>query len=386
VRDKRRRPRIAAFVVANSVLLLFLTRLRSLHALEQTRSRCFWKRWLGQRIPSADTTGRVLTQVSLDDLREVLYRLYHCSRRNKVLRLPTSAMGTLILDGHESTASYRRHCSGCLSRRIKTAVGERVQYYHRHVTAQLQWGTRTFLLDVEPQCAGEGEVAAAQRLFLRVVARLPRAFQVVLVDGLYAQAPFFHTVLSRGKDVVAVLKDERRDLLQDARGLFAHIPPRREKDGRTERLCWDEDGFTSWTDLKRPVRVVRSLETTVRRRQIDKAEEELTSDWFWVTTLSPHQASTATVIALGHQRWAIENQGFNELTQDWHADHVFRHDPNAILAFWLLALVAYNIFHAFVDRQIRPARRRGLTCLHWARQLAADLYQDLPVLPWAIPP
>jgi hypothetical protein len=337
-------------------------------------------------MPSADTMGRVLTQVPLEDLREVLYRLYQGSRRNKVLRLPASALGTLILDGHESTASYRRHCSGCLSRRIKTAVGERVQYYHRHVTAQLQWGTRTFLLDVEPQCAGEGEVAAAQRLFLRVVARLPRAFQVVLVDGLYAQAPFFHTVLSRGKDVVAVLKDERRDLLQDARGLFAHIPPRRETDGRTERLCWDEDGFTSWTDLKRPVRVVRSLETTVRCRQIDKVEEELTSDWFWVTTLSPYQAPTATVIALGHQRWAIENQCFNELTQDWHADHVFRHDPNAILAFWLLALVAYNIFHAFVDRQIRPARRRGLTCLHWARLLAADLYQDLPVQPWAIPP
>jgi hypothetical protein len=368
------------------VLLLFLIRLRSLHALEQTRSGSFWRRWLREPAPSADTLGRVLAQMPLDDLREVLYGLYHRVRRSKVLGLPAGARGTLILDGHESSASYRRHCRGCLSRRITTAAGERIQYYHRQVAAQLQWGSRAFLLDVEPQQAGEDEVAAARRLFVRVVKRLPRAFQVVLVDGLYARAPFFHTVISQGKDVVAVLKDERRELLQDARGLFTRLPPRRETEGRTERLCWDEDGFTSWADLKRPVRVVRSLETTVHRRQADKVEETHTSDWFWVTTLSPHLASTAAVIALGHQRWAIENQGFNELTQDWHADHVFRHDPNAILAFWLLALLAYNLFHAFVNRQIRPARRRGFTCLHWARRLAADLYQDLPVRPWAIPP
>lgn len=386
VRDGRRRPRITTFVVVNSVLLLFLVRMRSLHALEQTRPDCFWQHWLRGPKPSADTVGRVMAQVWLDDLRDVLYGLYHRVRRSKVLARPASAWATLILDGHESSASYRRHCSGCLSRRITTATGVRTQYFHRHVTAQLQWGARAFPLDVEPQRAREDEVAAAQRLFLRVVERLPRAFQVVLADGLYARAPFVHTVLSRGKDVVIVLKDERRELLQDARGLFASLPPRSKVEGRTERLCWDEDGFTSWVDLNRPVRVVRSLETRTCRRQLDRVEETRTSDWFWVTTLSPHRASTATVIALGHQRWAIENQGFNELSGDWHADHVFRHAPNAILAFWLLALVAYNLFHAFVDRQIRPARRRGLTCLHWARQLAADLYYDLPVGPWAIPP
>jgi hypothetical protein len=33
---------------------------------------------------------------------------------------------------------------------------------------------------------------------------------------------------------------------------------------------------------------------------------------------------------LGHQRWDIENYGFNELANEWHSDHVFRHDPGAI--------------------------------------------------------
>jgi len=41
-----------------------------------------------------------------------------------------------------------------------------------------------------------------------------------------------------------------------------------------------------------------------------------------VTTLSSNRASTPAVVALGHARWSIENQGFNETTNRWAADHV----------------------------------------------------------------
>jgi len=81
------------------------------------------------------------------------------------------------------------------------------------------------LLDAEPIRPGEDEVAAAIRLFDRVVDRYPRAFDVVLGDSLYAQAPFFNHVKSRGKDVLAVLKNEQRDLFQDAQSLWTQIEP-----------------------------------------------------------------------------------------------------------------------------------------------------------------
>ena len=386
VHDTRRRPRVSTFSVLSSVLMLFWTRMGSLHALEQTRQRSIWKRWMGQWSPSADTVGRVCAQVELPELREAVYELYSRFRRNKVLLRPRTDLVALILDGHESSASYLRHCAGCLRRRIVIGGEERVQFYHRSVMAQLQVGNVTFLLDTEPQAPHEDEVAAALRLSLRVVSRLPRAFEVVLVDGLYARAEFFRAANERGKDVVAVLKDDRRDLLQDASYLFATIPPIRERIDSTERLMWDLDGFTSWEAMERPVRVIRSRETTTWHAQADGSEQTRVADWFWVTTLSTARADTRRLVELGHRRWAIENHGFNELVEHWHADHLFHHHPTAIQCFWLMVMMAYNLFHAFVSRQIQPALRLRHTCLYWASRIAADFYGSTPVESWSLPP
>jgi hypothetical protein len=386
VHDTRRFPRVSTFAVLSSVLMLFWTRMASLHALEQTREQSIWRRWIGQWSPSADTVARVCSLLQLPELREAIYELYARFRRNKVFARSRTELIALILDGHESSASFRRHCSGCLQRRIVIGGREQVQFYHRSVMAQIQVGAVTFLLDVEPQRPQEDEVAAALRLFLRVVSRLPRAFDVVLVDGLYARAEFFHAVLERGKEVVAVLKDDRRDLLQDALGLFATIPPIQERKGSTERLIWDQSGFTSWAAMARPVRVVRSLERTTWHAQATGKEEVRVADWVWVTTLSPDRVGAGKLVELGHRRWAIENQGFNELVEHWHADHLFHHHPTAIQAFWLLVMTAYNLFHAFVGRQIKPPLRLRHTCLYWAGRIAADFHGATPVEPWTPPP
>ena len=236
-------------------------------------------------------------------------------------------------------------------------------------------GDMSFLLDAEPQKAGEDEVAAAIRLLDRVVQNYPRAFDVVAADALYAQAPFFEFVLQLGKDVLTVLKDERRNLLQDALGLFQQLEPTQTRDGSRQRGTWDVEGFRSRPSLDRPLRVVRSLETTTVRRQLDKQEELQVSDWVWVTTLSSSRASTNAVVNLGHSRWDIENQGFNEAVNQWHSDHVYKHDPTAVLAFWLLTMLVINLFRAFYLRNLKPQRRRHSSMLHIARCLAAELYQ-----------
>ena len=66
-----------------------------------------------------------------------------------------------------------------------------------------------------------------------------------------------------------------------------------------------------------------------------------TSDWIWVTTLPAQPVSTERAVGFGHQRWDIENHGFNELVKGWHADHIYRHDPNAIECFLLIAFLAW---------------------------------------------
>jgi hypothetical protein len=88
------------------------------------------------------------------------------------------------------------------------------------------------------------------------------------------------------------------------------------------------------------------------------------------------QAPTGTVVHLGHGRWDIENQGFNERVNRWHADHVYRHDPTALLVFWLLAQICLTVFYAFFCRNLKPAARAAMSMLHVSRLLQAGLYRS----------
>lgn len=382
--DRRQRPRIPTAVVLRSVVVMFLARLGSLHALEQTHASGFWRRWLGQALPSADSIGRILALVEPDDLRCVQQQLYGCLKRKKALAPTSHGLMALVIDGHQSHTTYRRRCSGCLERTVKTKTGWRRQYYHQHVTALLVGRDFPLLLDVEPLRREGEEIDAARRLLERLLDRYPRAFDVVVGDALYSDLGIYNLLLARGKDVLTVLKRNRADLLHDAQGLFDRSDPSLVTES-PDREIWDLGGFTTWPEVGRPLRVVRSRETTVIRRQLDGAPETLLSEWLWVTTLSHHRASSLAVVELGHARWDIENQGFNETVNRWHFDHIYKHDATAIVTFGLLAMVAYNLFHTFYHRNLKPAARRRLSYLHVARCAASELYQEL-AFPGARPP
>ncbi len=373
--DGRLLPRIPTSVTLKASLALFWARLGSLNALENCSSARLWRKWLGQSLCSADTLGRVHARMDVEGLRKGLHWVYRCLKRNKTLR-GIGGWDIAVLDGHETHSSYRRHCGGCLHRTVHTEAGDRTQYYHRHVTLMLLAEKLRVLLDMEPQRPGEDEVATARRLLERVLVTYPRAFQVVLADALYAEAPFINFLWSHRKHVLVVFKDDRRDLYRDALALCALQGSEAGQYRGRQCKWWDVKDLTSWPQVTPPIRMVRSRETYFVRRQATGELQQQTSDWMWVTTLRQAQVDTDLVVRLGHSRWDIENYGFNELVNGWHADHVYKHHPRAIEAFCLVAYLAYNLFHAFLTLNVKPQLRRTKTESFWARVLAAEIYQD----------
>jgi hypothetical protein len=379
--DGRRLPRIATATVVRALVVMFLARLGSLNALEQTQGQPAWRRWLGQPLPSADSLGRIAALLDLTTLRQALGVLYRRLRQSKALQATSHGLTALVLDAHECHATYRRCCAGCLERRVRTKNGYRTQYYHRVVVAMLCTRPFPLLLDVEPLTESDGEIQAACRLLERVLRDYPRAFDVLLGDALYSDAAVYRLLTAHGKDVLTVLKRNTPELFEDAQLIFAHTPPTQTLPLQGgDRLVWDAEGFQSWPTLGHSVRVVRSSEATTVRRQLDGHKETLLTEWMWITTLSVHRAGTEAVVRLGHTRWDIENLGFNEGAHRWHMDHVYRHHPTALLACMLLAMIAYNLFHAFYYRNLHPALRRRRSYLHVARCIAAELY------PYGSPP
>jgi hypothetical protein len=362
-------------VFSKAVLAMFWVRLGSLNALVESAGSWFWKRWLRAKLPSADSVGRVCVLMDLGALRKGVHHTYARLKRNKALG-SIGGLTAAVLDGHETHASYLRHCSGCLERTVHTAAGDRIQYYHRNVTLMLLAGRIRLLLDMEPQKPGEDEVATGIRLLTRVLVNYPRAFQVVLADAFYCKAPFVNFLWSHHKYILVVLKDERRDLYEDVLGLCKIQQPQEGKHRKRKCLWWDVRDLTTWEQVTIPMRVVRSQETYYVQRQATKELTLETSEWMWATNLPPSLASTELVVRLGHARWDIENYGFNELVNGWHADHVYKHDACAIEALYLAVFIAFNIFHAFLILNLKPERRKGKTESYWIRVFISEIYPN----------
>ena len=136
---------------------------------------------------------------------------------------------------------------------------EQIQYYHRAVGCQIVSSPVKPMLAVEWLQPGEGEDTAA----LRLLTRLPELygspfFDILLLDSLYAQAPVLKLAAQVGWDLVVSLKQEARELYQNAIVLFTHRPAdqccttRKEGKDYAVRL-WDTDGLPFTQDHPQPV-------------------------------------------------------------------------------------------------------------------------------------
>ena len=74
---------------------------------------------------------------------------------------------------------------------------------------------------------------------------------------------------------------------------------------------------------------------------------------------------------MGHGRWRSENNAFNVPTRHWQLRHCAHHDSTSILACLLIALLAFNLFHAFVLLNAKLCRQGKLTL----QELRPQLYR-----------
>jgi hypothetical protein len=381
VRDSRLYPRIPTSVFPEAFFGMLVCRMGSFNELEQHRAKSSWRRRMGGHpLPSADELAYVSERINLEDLRRCQGRIYSRLKRNKILG-PRHGWLLAAVDGHELGCSYHRCCPCCLQRELEVGGKPKVQYFHRIVAFTIIAEDFNFLLDLELQKPGEDEVAAAMRLIERVEQNHPRCFDVLCADAIYLRPSMLDWVRERGKHLIAVLKANQPELLREARTLMEPEQPQRlglttTKPGKTIELR-DMEGFTT-ESIGEPLRVVWSREHCIGRERIagQWEKKETLSDWFWATTMPQSLIAPWRVSDLGHDRWKIENEGFNELVTHWHANHYYRHHPNSIVALWLMLFMAHAVFHCFHRRNLKPALRANHTVIYFAALVAASLRAD----------
>ena len=390
IRDRRPYPQIPTGAVVWSVFLGVILRVDSyLDLATQTRRRR-WQRLIHwSRGISHDTMEYVMERVHLDDLRQSVASVAKQLKANKALE-SCQIHGLLFvsLDANEHFHSRSRCCPCCCQRQIELdAQGQKqtvTEYYHRYVFAQINGPKLNVLLDLEPIRPGEAEAEAG----LRLLGRLRRIygvrfFDVVTIDAWYVQGPFLRAVEKLGWKWEVVLKQERMEVLQEARRLSEGQKPSRQfydaTRGRDVQL-WAVPDVRLSESYGRAVWVVHSHEEWTEHKVVGgkKIRQANSSDWWWMLCEALQGYPLEMAYRGGHRRWGIENKAFNELTQYYHLEHCYHHEPVAMVAQMLILLLGFVLFSAYAVLHSQLVRLGQITMKALAHNLDLALEEDLP--------
>jgi hypothetical protein len=395
VRDERPFARIPTTAVLISLVLGVVLRVSSYLDLSQQTQRRRWRHLCGLKGPLSDDTFEYVTErLSLEDLRQSLARINQRLKANKVLE--SCKIGGLLfvsLDANEHFKSRSRCCECCSQRQIEEtdAHGQKhkaTEYYHRYVFAQINGPRFNALLDLEPIRPGEEECAAALRLLGRLRRVYgPRFFDAITVDAWYVQGPFLRAVEKLGWQWVLVFKQERMEAYQEALQLSQGQKPVlafEDKERQKQVRLWEVRHLHLSEGYGKLFRVVRSEEQweQTRIRGGNKHRESRQSQWLWGASDGLKGYGAQVIYQGGHRRWGIENKAFNELTQAYHLEHCYHHEPVSMLAQMLILLLGFTLFTAFAELHNKLVRLGAWTAKALTKELDLALEEDLPWEQW----
>lgn len=121
------------------------------------------------------------------------------------------------------------------------------------------------MLDIEPILPGEEEISSSYRLLERICKNYPKAFEVVIGDRLYLKETVFNLLKKHHKHTIAVLKEDRRQLFEEANRLSLLVEPKIYRQNKTYYRVWDHSIEGCWDGYGKKVRVIVSEEATIKR-------------------------------------------------------------------------------------------------------------------------
>jgi hypothetical protein len=328
--DGRLRPYIPARSLLWSLVVGLLLRAFSFCRVEwlvhsQARSALGVSRKFGD-----DALAYFTERLDPERTRQALAGALKQAKRNKAFE--NSRFIGLALDGTGAGRTHKQPCSLCHP--LKDKQGNPNGFLHHFAMVSVVGTGLPLPLDVEPYGPGDSEYAAGQRVLQRAVGHLgPRFADYVVADGEFATAPFLHVAGDVGLPVVARLKDNLPELHAAVRARFDRQPPHAVFQDDQDRVeVWDADDFDPWEALR--WETVRVLRYRQHKRDGTVLEAE------WLTDFPIRKVATRSLYRIAKSRWEIENQGFNDGKNRYGMEHICHHEPNSLLMWWLLILLA----------------------------------------------
>ncbi len=410
--DARRDPDIPTFDVTLSLVMAAVLRVPSINQLEKRLQDGRFQKLLGHRgsklrgkaLFSADTIADVLDTLEVATLRAALVEMVKRAERNKAFRDDTfGTFITVAIDGWEPFCTYKRHCEGCLTRKVtvkkKDENGDEIkekvtQYYHRFVVAFLIAPKLELTLAMEPvlssdlrndlkpkQARHEGELTAALRLIDRLHKDYGCFIDAFALDGLYPCGPVFEKLKKYRYGAFIITKDKNKDPYRFAESIWEH---RNQPDlVTTDPQTGERVEF--W--ILKNVDALKSFDGSVDmiKARVKRRNGKIST---WVIALAGKAKRARPLLALRimRARWHIENTAFHQWVTKWNLDHCYRHTPNAITAVMHIFSLAFNLMQLFFYRRLgkpRRGRKADDTIVACVVEMATDVGMLTAPIPWS---
>ena len=251
-----------------------------------------------------------------------------------------------------------------------------------------------------------GETKAFEKMWDETEKIVGSVIDVHVFDALYLNQDVTNLINKAGRYFVIRLKDERRHIYKDAKGLFegrkadykyeivekkitsdtkyskkakkkdkVKIKYKKYKREITDCKLGKEIEIDSYTSKKKNSIVnVKITETVISRKEVwsDKFEltgyegdvrvirslethyrdgKEVKQELYVVTNMLKHDVES--ILKIMHLRWNIENCGFRKLKQNYNIEHVFIGEYNAINYIVQIIFMAFNLLELYVKIRLK---------------------------------
>lgn len=320
----------------------------------------------GRQGPSSQNTLADFTEkLEPEEIAEFIYKYFKKAWRSKRFTpfALQSGMFVAAMDGVETHHCKEKHCEDCLRRTHKKGTEkEWTEYYHREVVLALVGGPGAFYIDSEPLSARYGdsgkdsEVEAAKRLLRRLYEKkMLKDFDILVVDALYAKAPFIRLVESYSLIPVVRIKQENYNIMKDIRGLGKEIPFSDKKIDSDRMLQYQTREFThltSWDSYPGELRIVE-----IKGKYIKKKRKKNYLACWVIPQKVKKSVGMELIRIVGHWRWKEELNTFRSLKQNFKIHHLAHHHPVSVQVVFRLKCFIHSLLNLYLIRKLNPFTR-----------------------------
>jgi hypothetical protein len=370
--DSRQDSDVSITSIFVSVFICLLLRWGSFRRIERELKRGQLNKFIPQKERLTfcqNTIAYGLEHIDTNIQEQQLAQMVKQLKRNKAYTDTIGGLHIVALDGSEYFRSAKIHCDECLQYHIQTKDGVITHYVHRAVVAQKVGCSLKPVMAAEKilpkdkrddNTAGhEGELTAAKRLAHKVIKLYGSRFiDVFTTDALYINYPFVAMVKKElNKDIIAKVKNEDSLIYREIEALSTLTQP---------IVGYDQERSITYEIYEIPS-LHQSIKWDIPLRGFKVIERKQTKkgiieNTFRCASTFPKWKVEANIIRqIVHAEWGIENNGFKDLKDNWFMEHNFHHHPNATFAILLILFLAYNLFYAYLLRQMKTYRIYNLT-------------------------